>query len=96
MNLLSDPFKYVFDLPCSLTTEKLMAIAEHEHIEVNTFPCGRGAMSVCIDGAIYIAIDKHLTQRQTREALAHELGHCLTGGFYSTRRLHRLRLKSGN
>lgn len=96
MNLILDPFKYVSDLTCSLTTEKLMEIAKNEHIEVNRFPCSRNAIAICIDGNLYIAINEHLTQQQTREAFAHELGHCLTGGFYSMRKLHKLRLRPVN
>lgn len=66
---------------------RLYQIAADENIEVDCFDLKkREAFSMMDDdGECYIAIDpyKLRSTREEREKLAHELGHCLTGSFYS-------------
>ena len=66
---------------------KLYQLAEKENIEVDCFDLGkRDALSLMDnEGDCYIAIDpyKLRSPQEEREKLAHELGHCITGSFYS-------------
>lgn len=65
----------------------LYEIAEQQNIEVIQYPMeGNGSMSVMLDGgACYIGMDKSVQDGgvQERVHLGHELGHCMTGSFYS-------------
>ena len=61
--------------------------AKQQNIEVLQFPMREnGSMSIMTeDGSCYIGIDKSVQDGniQERVHLGHELGHCLTGSFYS-------------
>lgn len=65
----------------------LYDLARQRNIEVIQFPMREnGSMSVMTDdGACYIGIDETVQDGDTQERvhLGHELGHCLTGSFYS-------------
>ncbi len=61
-------------------------LAEQNRVTVDYFPLPRsGAMSLCFDGSCYIAIDPWQLKGDADEKvkLCHELGHCVTGSFYS-------------
>ena len=66
---------------------RLYQIAESEDIEVDCFDLrSRDALSLMDEtGKCYIAINPYRLESTTDERvkLAHELGHCLTGSFYS-------------
>lgn len=66
---------------------RLYQIAEDENIEVDCFDLKkREAISMMDDdGDCYIAINPYRLRsiQEEREKLAHELGHCITGSFYS-------------
>lgn len=70
-----------------IALSKLYQIAEDKNIEVDCFDLGkRDALSMMDDeGDCYIAIDPYKLRSSTEERtkLAHELGHCITGSFYS-------------
>ena len=65
----------------------LYNLAEQQNIEVLQFPLtDNGSMSIIADnGACYIGMDKSIQDGNVQERvhLGHELGHCLTGSFYS-------------
>lgn len=65
----------------------LYDLAQQQNIEVLPFPMSEnGSMSVMSeDGACYIGIDASVQDGNVQERvhLGHELGHCLTGSFYS-------------
>jgi len=65
----------------------LYDLARQQNIEVLRYPMGEnGSMSVMTDsGACYIGMDESVRDGgiQERVHLGHELGHCLTGSFYS-------------
>ena len=65
----------------------LYDLARQQNIEVLRYPMGEnGSMSVMTDsGACYIGMDESVRDDGVRERvhLGHELGHCLTGSFYS-------------
>lgn len=65
----------------------LYSLAEQQNIEVLQFPLKEnGSMSVMADnGSCYIGMDKSAQDGSVQERvhLGHELGHCLTGSFYS-------------
>lgn len=65
----------------------LYDLAQQKNIEVIPFPMSEnGSMSVMTDdGDCYIGIDESVQDggAQERVHLGHELGHCLTGSFYS-------------
>ena len=65
----------------------LYRLAERRRIEVYPFPLPEtGSLSVQDEaGRCYIGIDsgRAFTTSQERTHLAHELGHCVTGSFYS-------------
>lgn len=79
----------------------LYQLAQQQSIPVLRFPLPEnGSMSVqCADGSCLIGMDKSVQDGgvQERVHLAHELGHCLTGSFYSpytridSRRRHEYR-----
>lgn len=55
--------------------------AEDNGIEVYTIPLGVESCAIEEDGQRFIGLDTHITHEA--EHLAHELGHCLYGGFYN-------------
>ena len=65
----------------------LYDFAQQQNIEVLQFPMKEnGSMSIMTEnGACYIGIDESVQDgnAQERVHLAHELGHCATGSFYS-------------
>ena len=65
----------------------LYDFAAQQNIEVIPFPMREnGSMSIQLDnGACVIGMDKQVRDRGTQERvhLSHELGHCVTGSFYS-------------
>jgi hypothetical protein len=65
----------------------LYDLARQKNIEVIRYPMGEnGSMSLMADsGACYIGMDESVRDGgvQERVHLSHELGHCLTGSFYS-------------
>ena len=65
----------------------LYQLAKQQNIEVLTFPLPEnGSMSHMTDtGTCYIGMDDGVCDGGIRERvhLAHELGHCVTGSFYS-------------
>ncbi|MDR0917291.1 MAG: ImmA/IrrE family metallo-endopeptidase [Oscillospiraceae bacterium] len=66
-----------------MNTNELLAFADEQGYSViyDDFPeCG--SLSTDADGYA-VGIDKHLNSRDERTRLAHELGHCETGSFYS-------------
>lgn len=68
-----------------MTLEQLYKVAEENDIRVDEFPLhGIYALTLRLDGCCAIAIDgRHLSDSGERTALAHELGHCMTGAFYN-------------
>ncbi len=66
---------------------ELYRIADKEKVQVDCFELRkRESLSVMDgDGRCYIAIDplRLVSERDERQKLAHELGHCLTGSFYN-------------
>lgn len=79
----------------------LYALAEEQNIPILHFPLPEnGSMSVqSADGRCWIGVDAEILDGGVRERvhLAHELGHCMTGSFYSpytridSRRRHEYR-----
>ena len=65
----------------------LYDFAQQQNIEVFPFPMREnGSMSIMTEsGSCYIGIDKSVQDGNVQERvhLGHELGHCLTGSFYS-------------
>ncbi len=65
----------------------LYAFARQQNIEVLSFPMKEnGSMSVLTDsGSCIIGMDEEIRDNsiQERVHLGHELGHCVTGSFYS-------------
>lgn len=65
----------------------LYDLAKQQNIEVIQFPMGEnGSMSVMTEnGLCYIGMDESVQDGgiEERVHLGHELGHCLTGSFYS-------------
>jgi len=65
----------------------LYELAQQQNIEVLQFPMPEnGSMSIMSeDGSCYIGIDTSVQDGniQERVHMGHELGHCLTGSFYS-------------
>lgn len=59
----------------------LYEYAEENDIEVYVCPLGLEGCSMEIGGKCYIGIDYYAPHED--EILAHELGHCLYGGFYN-------------
>ena len=77
--------------------DNLYHYAEQHRIEVLTFPMKEnGSMSVMdTDGSCYVGMDESVQDGSLQEQvhLAHELGHCATGGFYNRYSPHDLRQK---
>lgn len=67
--------------------QALYALAKQENIEVVPFPMEEnGSMSIMLDsGKCLIGMDETVRDGGTQERvhLCHELGHCVTGSFYS-------------
>lgn len=65
----------------------LYDFAKQQNIEVLQYPmCENGSMSIMDDnGSCYIGMDQSVQDGniQERVHLAHEIGHCATGSFYS-------------
>lgn len=70
-----------------MDTQSLYALAEQQNIEVIPFPLPQnGSMSVQLeDGTCCIGIDCSVQANtiQERTHMGHELGHCITGSFYT-------------
>lgn len=70
-----------------MTLLELYNYADAQNIAVDAFPLGKPeALSVCdADGDCFIAIDPFRLRGAADEKtkLGHELGHCMTGAFYS-------------
>jgi hypothetical protein len=75
----------------------LYRFADEQNIEVLTYPMrDNGSMSVMDDdGSCYVGMDESVQDGSLQEQvhLAHELGHCATGGFYNRYSPHDLRQK---
>lgn len=68
------------------TLTSLYRCAERKGIQVHEFPLPQSASISIEDGdQCYIGIDRAQIQTEAdeRTRLAHELGHCVTGSFYS-------------
>ena len=65
-----------------MTLYELYDIAENNNIDVDYFPM-RKAVSLSIENAIAIDVDKLNSSADEKACLAHELGHCLQGAFYN-------------
>ncbi|MBR1709261.1 MAG: ImmA/IrrE family metallo-endopeptidase [Clostridia bacterium] len=68
-----------------MSTEELIALAVKRGIIVDYFRISGRALALDLDGTYYIALNPELKDPELKEALAHELGHCFTRGFYSIR-----------
>ena len=70
-----------------MTIPALYTLAKEQNIEVFEYPMKEnGSMSLMTDsGACYIGMDASVKDGGTQERvhLAYELGHCVTGSFYS-------------
>lgn len=70
-----------------MTVAGLYEIARENQITIDNYimRSERGAFSVCLDGECYIALDPFRLKSTADEKakLAHELGHCMTGAFYT-------------
>ena len=75
----------------------LYRFADEQDIEVLTYPMAEnGSMSIMADnGLCYVGMDESVQDGSLQEQvhLAHELGHCATGGFYNRYSPHDLRQK---
>lgn len=61
----------------------LYAIAERNACQVDAFPISRPSLSIEHAGKCYIAIRPDVRGTLETESIAHELGHCVFGGFYN-------------
>lgn len=70
-----------------MEVKRLYDLARQQNIEVFPFPLPEtGSMSVMEDsGKCFIAMDESVRDGDVQERvhLSHEMGHCLTGSFYS-------------
>ncbi len=70
-----------------MDTQSLYALAEQQNIEVVPFSLPQnGSMSIQLEnGTCCIGVDKSVQSNSILERthIAHELGHCITGSFYS-------------
>ena len=66
-----------------ITLEDLLQLAKQNGINVTFFDFPRDALVLHLEGKYYIALKHSLTKPRLKQALAHELGHCFTRGFYS-------------
>ena len=65
------------------TFKDLCSMAEQNGIYIDYFQMNTCAIALNIEGEYFIALNQHLSPIKLKEALAHELGHCFTRGFYS-------------
>ena len=66
-----------------MSTEDLIELANKHGIQIIYFHIAGEALALDLDGEFYIALNPSLKDPELKEALAHELGHCFTRGFYS-------------
>lgn len=70
-----------------MTIQSLYDLARQQNIEVLPYPMKEtGSMSIMLDnGKCYIGMDASVRDGDVQERvhLGHEMGHCLTGSFYS-------------
>jgi len=70
-----------------MTIQSLYALAKQQNIEVIPYPMpDNGSMSIMLDnGKCFIGMDASVRDGDVQERvhLGHEMGHCLTGSFYS-------------
>ena len=70
-----------------MTIQSLYDLARQQNIEVLPYPMKEtGSMSIMLDnGKCYIGMDASVQDGDVQERvhLGHEMGHCLTGSFYS-------------
>lgn len=66
-----------------MNTADLISLASQYGIHVEFFAINSNAVALDLDGEYYIALNPKLKEPYLKEALAHELGHCFTRGFYS-------------
>ena len=70
-----------------MTIQSLYALAKQQNLEVIPYPMpDNGSMSVMLDnGKCFIGMDASVRDGDVQERvhLGHEMGHCLTGSFYS-------------
>lgn len=69
----------------------LYDIADRNNISVFHFPLGPAIKSMSVPGAIGIDADCIETTSEEQTKLAHELGHCMTGSFYTGSSPYELR-----
>lgn len=70
-----------------MNTTQLYNFAEKNNVQIYSFRLdGHKALSVPLeDGVCAVAMDvRRMSQTDEKEALAHELGHCMTGTFYTS------------
>lgn len=67
-----------------MTTPELYALAARHRIDVCAFPLPRCKSLAVRDagGRCAVGLDPSLSGQAERVRMAHELGHCFTGGFY--------------
>ena len=73
-----------------MTLNELYAIADENNLEVYHFPL-HPVKSMSVPGAIGIDVDSLKNSAEEKEALAHELGHCIKGAFYTGASPYELR-----
>ena len=67
-----------------MSIDDLYKLAEEKGHEIVRYDLPQsGSVSVCIDGKCAIGIDPHLSGADELEHVAHEMGHCETGTFYT-------------
>ena len=70
-----------------MTIQSLYDLAKQQNIEVIPYPMpDNGSMSIMLDnGKCFIGMDVSVRDGDVQERvhLGHEMGHCLTGSFYS-------------
>ena len=71
------------------TLQDLFQIAEQNGIVIDLFPITGAALAIDLDGEFFIAVNPKISPQEMREAIAHELGHCFTRGFYSIKTPYR-------
>ena len=65
-----------------MNLQELYETADKNSIDVDYFPM-KAAVSLSTPASIAIDVDKLDTSRDEKAVLAHELGHCMTGSFYT-------------
>ena len=81
------------------TLKDLYRFAETEQVEIIPFDMQLHAMSLMDEeGNCYVAINprRAATRAEKKVKVAHELGHCATGAFYSVYAPHDLRRRHEN